>query len=197
MTFWVFCNNSGRSFGDLVSLVETRAGLLSWALTSAHVENNTFFLFLTLKVEREFCPEVALEDSVPTSLIMVLTPWMAFPAAYLPCPSLIQFLQNRPLLALSPEITWPQLAPLQVLRSSQHQQQALWFKKPGLLSPGTSDSSMKMEGALQRMTSWPYYDPKSLNLGLAQLKWHRALLLLSSTFRDPLQIILNFLHSYP
>lgn len=50
---------------------------------------------------------------------------------------------------------------------------------------------------LTTMTSRPYYDPKSLNLCLAQLKWPRALLFLSPTFRDPLQIMLNFLHSYP
>ena len=40
----------------------------------------------------------------------------------------------------------------------------LWFKKPGLLAPGVSDSFGTMEGTLQQMTCRALYGLKFLNL---------------------------------
>lgn len=78
VTFGAFPNNFGRSLGGLVSNDDTRAGLLSWAPNFVQVENSTFFLVLSQKVEWEICPEVALEESVPTSPVRMVTLWTAF-----------------------------------------------------------------------------------------------------------------------
>lgn len=73
MTFWVFCNNFSRSLGDPVSNGVTRAGLLTQALTSAHVEYDTFFPVSNSDQGWEICPEVTLEESDPTALIRLVT----------------------------------------------------------------------------------------------------------------------------